>query len=131
MIHAKRAHYNVSQEIQRPPPRELLYLFRATASGVHERINELQQNMDMALEIVDSCLENFAEMKTYWKTANDAMEMRFDAFKNSLETKKSCLQAFARNLPCRNDMDIDHLNTIPNIEDIDHIIEDDDDEDMI
>ncbi|KAG9404285.1 hypothetical protein AC1031_005827 [Aphanomyces cochlioides] len=124
-IHTKRAQHNVAREIQRPPPTQLLHLFTAKTSGVHARIAELEQNTNMAMDIVESCLEDHTRLISYWKTAVESMELRFDAIKESLVTKRRCLQSFARDLPCRDDTAVLSLHTIPNLPDLDHAYEND------
>ncbi|CAK4907133.1 unnamed protein product [Aphanomyces euteiches] len=123
LIHAKRAQYNVSREVQRPPPAQLIHLFTATTSGIHSRLDELDRNIKMAMDTVDSCIEDYKAIEAYWKTCVDSMEIRLDAFKKSLETKKKCLESFARDLPCRRDTETAQFTTIPNIPDNDHAYE--------
>ncbi|KAH9091256.1 hypothetical protein LEN26_018818 [Aphanomyces euteiches] len=124
-IHTKRAQHNVAREIQRAQPTQLLHLFTAKTRGFRARIAEFEQNTNMAVDIVESCLEDHARLISYWKTAVESMELRFDAIKESLVKKRRCLQSFARDLPCRDDTAVLALHTIPNLPDLDRAYEND------
>ncbi|KAG9409618.1 hypothetical protein AC1031_019882 [Aphanomyces cochlioides] len=131
LIHSRRARYQIASEVNKPPPPELFRLFTPTSTRLQAHNNQVIQNINFGKDIVQSRLEEHARLKEFLKTAMNTLDMRLDAMKDVLDTKMWLLEAFGRDLPCRDGEMADFLHVIPNIPDNDHVYQDGDDDEML
>ncbi|KAG9398968.1 hypothetical protein AC1031_012344 [Aphanomyces cochlioides] len=104
--------------VSNPPPLQMLHLFVPVPNSAQVRNENIQQSMAVALDVVDTCLEDFCSLKRFVVDVVSRIESDIIA----LRAKRRTIQGFLQEITPiaqRTDL-VNLLHTIPNIEDEEH-----------
>ncbi|KAF0722206.1 hypothetical protein Ae201684_018588 [Aphanomyces euteiches] len=109
--------------IQQPPPSHMLHLFERVGQGGDERLEQLQQNLYLSGDVVQSCLNELVILKE----AVCDVSRRLDNAIKTMDTKKRMIAGVLADIqPSTQAYDPllqSAIHLIPNTVDIDHIEE--------
>ncbi|KAH9075132.1 hypothetical protein Ae201684P_003817 [Aphanomyces euteiches] len=109
--------------IQQPPPSHMLHLFERVGQGGDERLEQLQQNLYLSGDVVQSCLNELVILKV----AVCDVSRRFNNAIKTMDTKKrmiaGVLADFQLSTQAYDPLLQSAIHLIPNTVDIDHIEE--------
>ncbi|KAG9399960.1 hypothetical protein AC1031_011426 [Aphanomyces cochlioides] len=100
-----------------PPPSNMLRLFERVATAADELIPQVQQNLHLSSDTVDSCLEDLVVLKD----ATKELVRRVETMIESMKSKKRIIEAISCDVRRNSDENIaDAIHSIPNAKDTDH-----------
>ncbi|KAH9075068.1 hypothetical protein Ae201684P_003753 [Aphanomyces euteiches] len=103
--------------ISLPPPSNILQLFDRVGDGAEERLQQVQRNLILSNDVVESCL---ADLESYREATSDLLR-RIEVGIERMKSKKRIIDAVLVDVHASitaSSLSAAHL--IPNIEDIDH-----------
>ncbi|KAG9414284.1 hypothetical protein AC1031_013481 [Aphanomyces cochlioides] len=106
-----------SHLISLPPPSCMLHLFERVGHGAEERLEQVQHNLSLSNDVVDSCL---ADLGSYKEADSDLLRRIENGIEN-MQAKKRIIEAVVSDIQASiNPSTVHTAHAIPNCEDIDH-----------
>ncbi|KAG9408412.1 hypothetical protein AC1031_021650 [Aphanomyces cochlioides] len=100
------------------PPLNMLHLFQSVPNGPQQRTANLEQNLTMALDVVDSCKEELENVLRYTEDAS----MRVKKAHESMEIKCRMIKSFMAQMQQADEHAevMNMIRSIPKADDVDH-----------